>query len=248
MSLFLIILLNFIISLMSLVGVSTIAVKSIFKKRLTCIFISFSAGVLLASAFLNMLAEALHDSNEEILIYALGGMVFGFLMERSVLWYHHHHENTHNIKPTASLVLFGDSIHNFIDGIAIAATTVVSPIAGISTAIGIVAHEIPQEFADFMILVNAGFGKKKALIYNFFSALFAVVGGIVGFYFLQLFSGLLPISLATTAGIFIYIAAADLIPELHEDYKKNKSLEQVVPFMIGMTLIYLMAQFFTHAH
>lgn len=246
MALFWIILINLIISLLSFVGVSTFASKNLLKGRLTCIFISFSAGVLLSAAFLNMLSEAIHVGGEEILIYTLFGIVFSFFMERSVLWYHHHHDDTHNIKPSGSLVLFGDAIHNFIDGIAIAATVTISPMAGISAAIGIAAHEIPQEFADFMILVHSGYEKKRALFLNFLSALTAVAGGIVGYFFVNRIEGALPIALAMTAGIFIYIAAADLIPELHEDHHKQSSIVQIVPFIVGIFLVIAISSFTIH--
>jgi len=195
----------------------------------------------LSAAFLNMLSEAIHVGGEEMLIYTLFGIVFSFFMERSVLWYHHHHDDTHNIKPSGSLVLFGDAIHNFIDGVAIAATVTISPMAGISAAIGIAAHEIPQEFADFMILVHSGYEKKRALLLNFLSALTAVAGGIVGYFFVNRIEGALPIALAMTAGIFIYIAAADLIPELHEDHHKQSSMTQIIPFVVGILLIIVLA-------
>jgi len=246
MTLVWIILINLAISLLSFVGVSTFASKNLLKGKLTCIFISFSAGVLLSAAFLNMLSEAIHVGGESILIYTLLGIVFSFFMERSVLWYHHHHDNTHNIKPSGSLVLFGDAIHNFIDGVAIAATVIISPVAGISAAIGIAAHEIPQEFADFMILVHSGYEKKRALFLNFLSALTAVAGGIVGYFFVNRIEGALPIALAITAGIFIYIAAADLIPELHEDHHKQSSMTQTIPFVVGIILIIVFASFSNH--
>lgn len=243
MTLVWIIFINLAISLISFVGVTTFVSKKLLSKKLTCVFISFSAGVLLSAAFINMLSEAIHTGGEEVLTYTLFGVVFSFLMERSVLWYHHHHDNTHNIKPTGSLVLFGDGIHNFIDGVAIAATVMISPVAGISAAIGIAAHEIPQEFADFMILVHSGYEKKRALFLNFLSALTAVAGGIVGYFFVNRIEGALPIALAMTAGIFIYIAAADLIPELHEDHHKQSSFTQIVPFILGIFLILAISSF-----
>lgn len=243
MTLFWIILINLAISLLSFVGVSTFASKNLLKGKLTCIFISFSAGVLLSAAFINMLSEAIHDGGEEVLIYTLLGIVFSFFMERSVLWYHHHHDDTHNIKPIGSLILYGDAIHNFIDGVAIAATIIISPVAGISAAIGIAAHEIPQEFADFMVLIHSGYDKKRALFLNFLSALTAVLGGFAGYFFVNTFEGTLPIALAITAGIFIYIAAADLIPELHEDHHKQSSATQIVPFILGIFLILAISSF-----
>lgn len=241
MTLFWIILLNSAISLISLIGVSTFLIKYLRKSQFSGFVISFSAGVLLSSAFLNMLTEAVDESNGSILIYALFGMVIGFLMERSMLWYHHHHSETHNIKPTASIVLLGDAIHNFIDGLAIAATAVISPQSAIVMTIGIAAHEIPQEFADFMILVHSGMKRKTALFYNFISALTAIFGGIAGYFFINRFHYLLPVALALTGGTFIYIAAADLIPSLHENYHKNKSRNQTFAFLLGIFLIYFLS-------
>lgn len=248
MTLLLIICINFAISLLSLIGLSITAYKQLKKSQLTSIFISFSAGTLIATAFINMISEALHEGGEEIIFYTLVGIIFSFLMERTMVWYHHHHDDTHNIKPTGPLVLFGDAIHNFIDGVAIAATAVVSPIAALSASIGIAAHEIPQEFADFMILIHAGYTRKKALFFNFLSAFTSVVGGIVGYFFLQTIDEALPVALAFSAGTFIYIAAADLIPSLHEKQHSRNAVVQTVSFLTGIILIFFISSIFAHAH
>lgn len=247
MTLLTIIFINLGISLISFVGVVTFVHKKLQSDQIMRVMVSFAAGVLLSSAFFNILGEALHEGKvDDVMLSTLLGIVLGFLMERSLLWYHHHHEDTHNIKTSAWLVIFGDAIHNFMDGFVVAATAVVSPGLAITTAFAIAAHEIPQELANFMILVHSGLNRKKAVLYNFFSALTAIVGGIAGYYFIEAFTGALAPALGIAAGIFIYIATADLIPELHEDYKKNQSIYQVLPFFFGITLMYILSKFLTH--
>ena len=238
---------NIFISLISLIGAFLLLSKKFLVKKVTHIFVSFAAGVLLASAFLNLLHEALENSEpQSILLTVLIGMVFSFFMERFFLWYHHHHEDTHNIHPSAILVIIGDGIHNFIDGFAIAATFIINPALGLTTTFAVAAHEIPQEIADLSILTHAGLDKKRALLLNFLSALTAILGGIVGFYFIQSFSDSLPFALAFTAGIFIYVASSDLIPDLHEDIGTQNIPHQVLPFIIGTLLIFALS--FTRGH
>src|SRR3989344_1423626 len=235
---------SFITSLVSLIGIVFLFGNTSSYGANSKSMVSFAAGVLLATAFINILSEALYDSSSKdaILFVVLIGIIFSFFLERFVLWYHHHHNDMHNIKPSAYLVLIGDMIHNFIDGIAIAATFSVSIPLGIVTTIAIISHELPQEIADFMILVRSGFTRQKALMYNFLSALTAILGGIVGIFLVHTYSYILPSALALTAGIFIYIAAADLIPELHENHDKSKPLNQAVPFILGIALIVFITQ------
>ncbi len=244
-----IILANFIISLVSFSGVITLATQFLKSRQIIGIFVSFAAGTLLASAFLNILVEALEHANiYNVLLLTLSGMVFSFFLERFFVWHHHHHEDTHKIQPSTWLVIIGDGIHNFIDGIAIAATFVASPAIGWATTLAIAAHEIPQEIADFSILRHSGVQTKKALWLNFFSALTAILGGIVGYYFIHSFEEILPLALGFTAGIFIYVASADLIPSLHEDYHTKNIFKQVIPFIIGITLILTLSQTVLHGH
>ncbi len=202
--------------------------------------VSFAAGVMLSASLLDLLPHALEEGESAIILQmVLWGIVFSFLFERFVMW-HHHHDEKHHIKPSAFLVLVGDAIHNFIDGIVIAAAFLVSPALGISTTIAIAAHEIPQELADFSVLVYSGFTKGKALLYNFFSAATAILGTILGYYFLDQYGQYLPNILGITAGLFIYIACADLIPELHSDDHKRNQFRHIVPFIIGVLLMMLL--------
>ncbi len=244
---FSIVLANVLISLVSLLGLITIFSKKLQSKNMIEISVSFAAGVLLSSAFFSILVEALEERDaHEVLLYTIIGMVISFLLERFFLWFHHHHEDTHDIHPSAVLVIFGDAIHNFIDGFAIAATFIAAPALGVTTTLAIAAHEIPQEIADFSILKHSGLSTKRAIQFNFISALTAVVGGIIGFYFFNVFHNALPLALGFTAGIFIYVASADLIPSLHEKYSNHKSLVPVISFILGIALIYLISTLIIH--
>ena len=229
------------ISLLSFIGALTLFRKNIGSHKSLPYFISFAAGVMLSAALLDVLPEAIELSDpQKVLQAVLIGIVLGFFMERFVLWYHHHHEDTHHIKPSAFLVLFGDGIHNFIDGVAIVATYIANPAVGIATTIAIAAHEIPQELADFSILIHAGLSKKQALLYNFISALMAILGVFIGYYFLQRFTGITGLLLGFTAGIFLYIPLADLIPELHSDHRQQKNWKYALVFLFGILLLHFL--------
>lgn len=212
--------------------------------------VSFAAGALLAAAFLNILPEALEGLETfTAMTWAMVGVVGAFLMERSLLWYHHHHDETHNINPTSLLVVFGDGIHNFIDGLAIAAAFLVHPVLGMTTTLAVAAHEIPQEIADYSILRHCGMTRKKALLMNFGSGLASVVGGLVGFYFLQDSTTMVYYALALAGGIFIYVSAADLIPELHHSQTREQGwILQTVMFIVGIVLIMLITVNTPHSH
>ncbi len=208
-------------------------------------FVGFAAGVMLTTAFLDLIPESFeHATGDDIYIYGLAGVVIFFLLERFVLWFHHHDET--DTKPTAYLILLGDTIHNLFDGLAIAAAFLLNPTIGITAAIAIAAHEIPQEIADFSILVAGGMDKKKALFFNFLSALTALIGAVLGFYFLNTFKEIIPIFLFFTAGVFIYIACSDLIPDLHQHFKKQKKWTSVIPFLLGIVLMYSIITFVGH--
>lgn len=240
---------NIVISLISLVGVVTLLKYFARTQQYIDVFVSFAAGVMISTAFINILHEALVLGDlDVVLTVTLGGIIVGFFMERGLLFYHHHHEDQHNLSPSAYLVLMGDAVHNFIDGIAIAAAFIVNPGIGITTTLAIAAHEIPQEFADFSVLVHSGMNKIKALIYNLATAFTAVLGGVVGYYSLQSFDGLTPVALAFSAGIFIYVAAADLIPELHQEKTADKILRQSIPFLVGILIIMMINNVYAHDH
>ncbi|MBT4166158.1 ZIP family metal transporter [archaeon] len=204
----------------------------VFKKNLNKILIllvSFTTGALLGGAFFHFIPEALGEISviNVSLLVVLGFFIF-LILERIVHW-HHCHDGHCDKHPFTFLLLYGDALHNFIDGLIIAGSFLISIPFGIITSVLIISHELPQEIGDFGVLVYGGFTKGKALMYNFISQLTAVLGGLLGFFFLQ--SGefvvyLLPIA----AGGFIYIAVADLIPEIF----KEKDLVKVVVNLLGI--------------
>ena len=227
------------ISSISLIGGAILIWKKLFTARFTLYAVAFAAGVMLTTAFIDLLPEAL-EGNTNINIYVAGllGVIVFFLIERFVLWFHHHDEI--HTKPSAYLLLLGDSLHNFFDGLAIAAAFLNSPGLGFVTTLAIATHEIPQEIADISILIHGGMKKTQALFYNFLSALTALLGAVLGFYFLNKVASLTSSLLMFTAGVFIYIACSDLIPDLHQDFKKQKRWSTTIPFIAGVVITYIL--------
>ena len=153
-------------SVLSLLGGFVLLIGKTRDESFVLKLTSFAAGVLLATAFLDLFPEALESSLKrgggDIFLPALGGIILFFLLERTLFWFHHHHA-AHGIKPTIWMVTLGDGVHNFIDGVAIAATFLINPTIGLTTALAVAAHEIPQEIADFSILLSRGLSKKQAI-------------------------------------------------------------------------------------
>ncbi len=231
-----------IISGLSLAGVFTLAMKEKTLQQILLLLVGFSAGALAGGAFLHLLPEALEKLKvSETFLFALAGFTLFFLLER-ILYWRHCHEGKCDIHLFTYLNLFGDGLHNFIDGLVIAASFIVSPPLGIATSLAVASHEIPQELGDFGVLLYGGFSKARALFYNLLSALMAVAGGVIGFYLSETISGLAIVLLPLTAGGFIYIAASDLIPELHKEKDANKSNLAFVLFIIGILFMWGMKQ------
>lgn len=215
----------------------------------------FGAGALLAAAFVGVLPEAIEGSDvHEALLYALGGFLVFFLLERLLGWWHHHHDVHHHDEVHGPrnrshqwLVIIGDTLHNAIDGVALGAAFLVSPAAGIGTAIAIAAHEIPQEIGDFSILLGKGMKARRVIIVNLISALATVVTALATFAIGDAY-GINPAPLlAIAAGFFIYIAASDIIPDIHEKPRREGNL-QAVMLLIGVALIGLIITLTPHSH
>ncbi len=242
MTLLLIIVSTLIISLMSLAGVFALVVKESLLHKILLSLVGFSAGALAGGAFLHLLPEALEELKPgETFLYALAGFTLFFFMERLFYW-RHCHEGKCDVHAFTYLNLIGDGFHNFIDGLVIAASFITSVPLGIATSIAVASHEIPQEIGDFGVLVYGGFSKYKALLFNLLSALTAVLGGIIGFYLSSVISGFAPALLPITAGGFIYIAASDLIPELHKEKNNYKANMAFVLFVLGLVFMWGMTQ------
>ncbi len=221
--------------------------------------ISFAVGALLGASFLGLIPHALeHDSAIEahqIGLTLLLGLLTFFVLEKLVLWRHCHHDHCDAHGPEATtptshhpapghaagmLILIGDTIHNFVDGILIAAAFLTDIHLGIVTSLAIAAHEIPQELGDFVILLHSGFSRRKALFFNLLSSLSTVIGAFLAYYLLADMQHLLPYILVIAASSFIYIAVADLIPGLHHKVKPAETLQQITLIGSGVIFIYLM--------
>ncbi len=232
-----------LVSLISLVGVIALSLKKKLLKKMLFFFVSFATGTLMAAAFLDLLPEAIEYGVPNIYLFPVLGIVSFFIIEKFIYW-HHHHAGEKDIHPFTYLNLVGDGVHNFIDGIVIAASFLHSVPLGVATTIAIILHEIPQEIGDFSILVYGGFSQMKALFFNFLTALTAVIGALVGFFFLTSFEHFLPYLLAFAAGHFIYIAAVDLIPELREERNVKASFLQLIAIILGISTVLIVTTSF----
>jgi len=227
-----------IVSLISLIGVVTLSVKIEHLKKILIYLISFSAGALIGDAFIHLIPEVVEESGGfslMISLYVISGLVVSFVVEKFIHFRHCHMPITAEHKhPFAWMNLFGDSIHNFIDGLIIGAAYLVSVPVGIATTIAVILHEIPQEMGDFGVLVHGGFSVKKAVFLNFLTALTAVAGTVIVLVFGSAMEGLSLFLVPFAAGNFIYIASTDLIPELHKETSVRKSAIQLVFFVLGV--------------
>lgn len=239
-----IIVFTFLGSVVSLIGGVLLLANEKIALKISHLLASFAAGALLGTAFLDLLPEALEESEAfHVMLWVLIGIIVFFFIERFVHWFHHHHEHLDNpTEPTAALIILGDSVHNFIDGAAIAASFLVNVPLGIVTTLAVAAHEIPQEIGDFGVLLHKGFSRKKVLTANVFSAFTAIVGAILTYFIGDKVQGLLPILLSITAGFFIYIAASDLIPEIHEKNPRSFAIIESSLFVLGTVIIGIMVQ------
>ncbi len=234
----------FIVSLVSFVGILTLYLRPRLLDKILFGLVSFAAGALLGAAFLDLLPEALEETGKIVFVYALIGIIIFYMIETFLYWYHchygHHHHHHHKVHPFAWLNLIGDGVHNFVDGMIIAAAYLASMPVGIAATVAVILHEIPQELGDFGILVFGGISRGKALFLNFLSALTAVLGAIVVYFFSITVENLSNFLVPFAAGGFIYIASADLLPELHKERNVNKAFTQLFFFLIGIAVLWVM--------
>ncbi len=202
--------------------------------------VSFSVGVLLAAAFLSILPEAAQQLPfHEVGAAVLAGIFLFFALEKTALWRHDHtHQGIADTShPTGLMIVLGDGLHNFVDGVLIAAAFLQDPALGIATAMAVIAHEIPQEVGDFMVLLAAGYSRQHALLLNAVSSSASVAGGLLGYIFLQGVQGAIPYLLALAAASFIYIAVADLLPALQKHRKPWDFAVQFALIGAGVSLV-----------
>ena len=231
---------TFLVSLVSLVGIVTLSIKDNLLHNVLFCLVGFSAGALIGSAFLHILPECLKNNNSTtVFYYLILGIVLFFLLERYLHWRHCHEGATCKTHSFTYLNLIGDGLHNFFDGMVIAASFIVSFKLGFITTLAIVLHEIPHELGNFAVLVYGGFTKKKALFFNFITALMAMIGAIAGYLINDLSRNFSSFILPLTAGGFIYIATSDLIPELHKETDLKRSTAAFFAFLLGIAFMAL---------
>ena len=240
---------SLLVSAVALVGGFTLFIKTPTLQRLVPLLVSLSVGVLLGDAFLHLLPDAIERTQnlQAVMLSTLGGLLLFFLLEKVVRWRHRHEvhpsQEVRQVRPLARMNLLGDAVHNFIDGTLIAGSFMVSPTAGVATTVAVIIHEIPQEIGDVGTLIYSGLSIRKAIWYNFLCALSCVVGAVfmllLGSWLNDGIVYLLPVA----AGGFIYIAACDLIPELHRQPAFRQNLAQGVFICAGIAAMLLIVWF-----
>lgn len=233
----------FLVSAMSLVGIVAVFFGEKKLNNMLRFFVSFSVGSLLGDAFIHLIPEAFDKGGVSASFSILAGIIVFFILERLIQWHHCHEvgceEHGHALP---YVILTGDGLHNFIDGVIIGASYLVSIPVGIATTLAVIFHEIPQEIGDFGTLLYGGFSKVKALVWNFLSALTSVAGAVMVLLISSQFESVTNILIPFAAGGFIYIATADMIPELHKHkvHKFSETFKQVFFFALGIAVMYVL--------
>jgi zinc and cadmium transporter len=244
----------FVVSLVSLIGVFTLSFKEDFLKSILFILVGLAVGAFFGDAFLHLIPESLEliENPLTVSLFVLAGILLFFVLEKFLHWHHSHDSSEEgllptdetrqnlSVKPLGYLILTSDAVHNFVDGLIIAASFLISVEVGMATTIAIILHEVPQEIADFGLLLHSGFSKAKALLFNFISAFFAVIGAVIAIVAGPLFANSAPFVAAFAAGAFIYIAGSDLVPEIHKTQNPKKSLIQFVSIILGIAIMFLL--------
>ncbi len=243
-----------LISLISLIGVLTLTLKKGFLIKITSLLVAFAVGSLIGVAIFDLIPEAFVINQQTASISIVIGILLFFGIERFIGWHHQHHkedidpkgfkEHHHDHeKPFVYTALTADFIHNFVDGVLIGVSFLVNIPLGIATTVAVALHEIPQEIGDFAILIHAGLKVKKALLYNFFAAISAVVGGVIGFYLASSIETFTVYLLGIGGGGFLYLAMTDLLPEINREKSRKNSIAQFAALIAGLIIIYSLSVF-----
>ncbi len=238
----------FIISIFGVTGGILLIYREKWAKLISKYLISFAIGAMFGVVFLDLLPEALGKMVvESVMFYSLVGILVFYLLEKSLFWYHHHslehiwhgkHPPEEKAHPVGYLITFGDALHNFIDGLVIAAGFLIDFKVGIATSLAVLFHELPQEIGEFAVLLHAKLKKIKIIWYSIAAQMTAVVGFLMGTFYLPLVKNLDSILLSIAAGAFIYIASTDLLPETHREKDLGKSLIQIGLLVFGVAVIW----------
>jgi zinc and cadmium transporter len=245
----------------TIAGVFSITAAAVFSfallSKMVERMVSLSVGIMLSTSLLHALPEAFESKADPRSLFAtlLAGLLCFFMLEKFAILRHshhhegdgHHHAHGHDAREAGKagwMILIGDGMHNFTDGILIAAAFLANPQLGLVTGLAIIAHEIPQEIGDFIVLLNAGFTRTRAYVFNLLCSLMAVAGGLLGYYTLDRASGLIPYVLVFAASGFIYIAVSDLMPQMQRRATVRESIPQVLLIGLGVVIVL----FLTHGH
>ncbi len=229
---------TFIVSIIAFVGILTFFLRQELLNKALLLLVALSAGGLVGGAFLHLIPEAIEKAGASlgIFLFLLLGFCLFFVLEQFLRW-RHEHGTVHRVQPFSYLILISDSVHNFVDGLVIAASFIVSYPIGIVTTLAVALHEIPQELGDFGVLVYGGFTGRRALVFNYISAITAIVGGVTGYFLSSPMQDSIVYLLPFAAGNFIYIAAADLIPEIKHTTNLGRSAIHFCAFVAGLGIM-----------
>lgn len=223
-------------------------------KKFSSLFVSFAAGALLGAVFFDLLTDGVAEFPDQVstlFTWVAGGFLLFFIIEKVLLWHHHSHsdeqgdDHRHVLGP---MIIFGDAVHNFIDGMIIAAAFLVDPALGMTTAIAVFFHELPQEIGDFAVMISAGMACGRVVLWNVLGALVSPIATILTLFAAQRISGLEMPLLGIAAGSFLYIAAADLIPAINRQKDSRTTLTQLLLLIVGMLVIVGAGAIFPHQH
>lgn len=228
-----------LVSLFSLVGILLLLLKERILSYVVILLVSFSSGSLFGDAFIHLLPETVaeHGFTVAVSIFVLCGIAGSFVVEKIIHWRHVHYPEQAEIEAFAYMNLLGDAVHNLLDGVVIAAAYAVDIRVGVATTIAILFHEIPQEMGDFGVLIQGGVSRKRALFFNFVTALTALAGAVVTILLINFVNQVIVFLIPFSAGTFIYIAGSDLIPQLHKEKAVRNSLLQLLFFFLGIAIM-----------
>lgn len=231
-----------LVSLMSLVGVLTLLLGKSLVRKILFVLVSFAVGGLFGGAFFHLIPESVEHAGIHLAsFYIIIGIVMFFVLEKFIHWRHCHVEVDERLHPVVAMNLIGDTVHNFIDGLLIGASYLVDIHLGIATTIAIILHEIPQELGDFGVFIHGGCTPRRALAYNFLSALSAVLGTVIALMIGASAHGFSKVLVPIAAGGFIYIAGSDLIPELKHNVRLRDSVLQLLAIVAGLAIMLLLS-------
>lgn len=220
-------------------GIFLLFKQKIQKVLIPCL-ISYAIGTLLTAALVGMIPNAISKGNITlIMLFVIGGIIFFFLLEKTVIWHHCHDEECEFHSAVGPILLIGDAFHNFIDGVVIAASFLISIHFGITVSLSVIAHEVPQEVGDFAILLDSGYSRRKAFSLNLLSSSFTIPAALISYHILDAVNSIIPFVLALSAASFIYIALTDLTPDLHRKLGLASNIRQIFLIIAGVGTILL---------